>query len=164
MRFSVCLTIGICAAGLVLLSLIPAYSDDHPAEGFRLYPAKEIQWKDGPPSLPKGAQIAILEGDPAKDGPFVFRVKLPDGYRIAVHTHPKTERVTVISGTFHIGIGDKFDEKATKSMQAGTYGSWEGGMKHFAWAEGEMVVQLHGTGPWSIQYADPKDDPRQKKP
>jgi hypothetical protein len=156
---------GVCAVSLVVLSLAPAYPDDHPAEGFRLYSVKEIQWKDGPASLPKGAQMAVLEGDPTKDGPFVLRVKLPDGYRVAVHTHPKTERVTVISGIFHIGMGDKFDEKATKTMKAGTYGSWEAGMKHFAWAEGETVLQLHGMGPWSIQYVDPKDDPRnQKKP
>src|SRR5262249_2245214 len=75
-----------------------------------------IKWKDGPPSLPKGAMIAVLEGDPAKEGSFVFRLKIPNGYRVPPHTHPKTERVTVISGTFNIGMGDKFDEKATKVM------------------------------------------------
>jgi quercetin dioxygenase-like cupin family protein len=107
--------------------------------------------------------IAVLEGDPTKEGPFVFRVKLPDGYRVPPHTHPKTERVTVISGTFNIGMGDTFDEKATKVMAAGTYGYWPAGMKHFVWAKGETVLQFHGTGPWSIQYVNPDDDPRKKK-
>src|SRR5438105_1640478 len=64
-------------------------------EEFELFPADKINWQEGPPSLPKGAMMAVLEGDPAKEGTFVFRVKLPDGYRVPPHTHPKTERVTV---------------------------------------------------------------------
>jgi quercetin dioxygenase-like cupin family protein len=76
------------------------------------------------------------------------------------HTHPKTERVTVISGTFNIGMGEKFDAKAATPMTAGTYGYWEAGMKHFVWIKGETVAQFHGIGPWSIQYVNPADDPR----
>jgi quercetin dioxygenase-like cupin family protein len=131
--------------------------------GFELYATDKIKWQDGPPSLPKGAMIAVLEGNPAKEGPFVFRVKLPDGYRIPPHTHPKTERVTVISGTFNIGMGENFDEKTGKAMTAGTYGHWPAGMKHFVWAKGETVLQFHGMGPWTIQYLNPEDDPRNKK-
>ena len=107
-----------------------------------------------------GAAIAILEGDPAKEGPFVFRVKVPDGYRIPPHTHPKTERVTVIAGTFNIGMGDAFDAKKTQAMPAGTYGHWPAGMHHFVWAKGETVIQFHGDGPWTINYLNPADDPR----
>jgi quercetin dioxygenase-like cupin family protein len=132
----------------------------HKEGGFEIFPIDKIVWQDGPPSLPKGAQIAVLEGAPGKEGPFVFRVKVPDGYRIPPHTHPKTERVTIISGTFNIGMGEKFDEKA---LPAGTYGYWEAGMKHFVWIKGETIVQYHGMGPWSIQYVDPKDDPRNQK-
>jgi quercetin dioxygenase-like cupin family protein len=128
-----------------------------------LFPAGKIKWWPGPPSLPKGAMFAVLEGDPDKEGPFVFRVKIPDGYRVPPHTHPKTERVTVISGTFNIGMGDRFDAKATKEMPAGTYGYWEAGMKHFVWSKGETVVQFHGMGPWSIEYLNPDDDPRNAK-
>jgi len=137
-------------------------ADDHDSE-FALFQPDKIEWKDGPSSLPKGAKIAVLEGDPTKDGPFVFRVKVPDGYRIPVHTHPKAERVTVISGTFNIGMGEKFDAKATQAMPAGTYGHWATGMKHFVWIKGETVVQFHGMGPWSIQYVNPADDPRNQK-
>ncbi len=137
-------------------------ADEH-GEGITLNPPDSLEWKAGPASLPKGAQIAVLEGDPSKEGPFVFRVKVPDGYRIPVHMHPKTERVTVISGTFNIGMGDKFDEKATDAMPAGTYGYWEAGMKHYVWIKGETVVQFHGIGPWSIQYVNPEEDPRNHK-
>jgi quercetin dioxygenase-like cupin family protein len=139
-------------------SVAPKGTDD-----FQVFPAEKIKWQEGPPSLPKGARIAVLEGDPGKEGPFVFRVKVPNGYRIPPHTHPRTERVTVISGTFHIGMGDKFGEKETTAMPAGTYGHWAAGMKHFVWAEGETVVQFHGLGPWSIKYVNPDDDPRNKK-
>ena len=138
------------------------FGDEH-EEGITLNPPDKIQWKDGPASLPKGAKIAVLEGDPSKDGPFVFRVKAPDGYRIPPHTHPKMERVTVVSGTFNIGMGKKSDQKATQAMPAGTYGYWEPNMEHFVWIKGETVVQFHGIGPWAIQYVNPDDDPRNQK-
>lgn len=151
----------IALMAMVVVTTLSA--DEHEMKEFRLFPADKAEWKDGPASLPKGAKIAVLEGDPAKEGPFVFRVKVPDGYRIPLHTHPKTERVTVISGVFNIGMGEKFDEKATKAMPAGTYGYWESGMKHFVWTKGETVVQFHGMGPWSIKYVNPADDPRNQK-
>ena len=133
---------------------------DAKMDGAELFAPDDIKWLDGPPSLPKGASSAVLEGDPTKKGPFVFRVKAPNGYRIPPHTHPKTERVTVISGTFHIGMGDKFDENAVQAMPAGTYGHWPPGMTHFVWVKGETVVQFHGEGPWTINYVNPADDPR----
>lgn len=150
------------AFGLTLATILAAasaFADEHD-EGITLNFPDKLEWKDGPPSLPKGAKIAILEGDPGKEGPFVFRVKAPDGYRIPPHTHPKMERVTVISGTFNIGMGKKFDQKVTKAMTAGTYGYWEPDMEHFVWTKGETVAQFHGIGPWVIRYVDPKDDPR----
>lgn len=148
--------------GLVMaLVTASSYGDEH-EDGIALFPVSEIKWKAGPPSLPKGAEIAVLEGDPSKEGPFVFRVKVPDGYRIPPHTHPKTERVTVISGTFNIGMGSTFDNTTTRAMPAGTYGYWEAGMKHFVWVKGETIAQFHGMGPWSIQYVNPADDPRKQ--
>jgi quercetin dioxygenase-like cupin family protein len=123
----------------------------------------DIKWVDAPPALPRGAKVAALEGDSTKEGPFVMRVKMPDGYRIAPHTHPKPERVTVIAGTLYIGMGAKFDETRGKEMPAGSFGTWPAGMKHFGWVKGETILQLHGTGPWSMTYVDPKDDPRNKE-
>ena len=146
------------ALAVVLASV--ANADQHGMQGIRLNSPDKVEWKDGPPSLPPGTQIAVLEGDPSKEGPFVFRVKAPDGYRIPPHTHPKTERVTVISGTFNIGMGETFDASRTSPMPAGTYGYWEAGMKHFVWIKGETIVQFHGMGPWKIEYVNPADDPR----
>src|SRR5262249_28872991 len=150
-------TMRTCLCGVLIGAVILAVAargellaqDHKQSSGIELFPPDKTKWKEGPPSLPKGAMIAVLEGDPTKEGPFVFRIKISDGYRVQPHTHTKTERVTVISGTFNIGMGDKFDEKATKAMPAGTYGYWEASMKHFVWAKGETVLQFHGTGPWT---------------
>lgn len=120
----------------------------------------DTKWVDGPPSLPKGAKMAVLEGDPAKAGPFVFRIKAPDGYRVPPHTHPKVERITVLQGQFNVGMGETFDEKATQPMPTGAYGYWPAGMTHFVWCKGETILQFHGEGPWTINYVNPADDPR----
>lgn len=158
------LTLGLVLAGSVAIAaqehkgIQPAGQDA--AMKVNVYPLAETKWIDGPPSLPKGAKMALLEGDPAKEGPFVFRVKVPDGYRVPAHTHPKTERITVIAGTFNIGMGDKFDQNATQPMPAGTYGYWPAGMTHFVWTKGETILQFHGEGPWTIKYVNPADDPR----
>ena len=140
---------------------LPAH--DEKKEMAALYRPADLKWVDGPPSLPPGAKFAVIEGDPTKPGPFVFRVKVPDGYRIPPHTHPKPERVTVISGTFNLGMGDKFDIAKGDAMPAGTYGTWPPGMKHYVWVKGETEVQFHGDGPWTITYLNPADDPRTKK-
>src|SRR5258708_24047490 len=79
-----------------------------------IYYPTEIKWKDGPGFLPAGAKFAVLEGDPTKEGPFVMRIWFPDGFRIQPHWHPKVERVTVISGTLNLGMGEKFDWSATR--------------------------------------------------
>jgi len=107
--------------------------------------------------------MAVLKGDPTGDGPFVTRAKMPDGYRIMPHTHPKDERVTVLSGTLHMGVGETFDEKSARAMPAGSYGRTAAGERHFAYTNGETVIQVHGTGPWAAEYINPADDPRKKK-
>lgn len=122
----------------------------------------DVKWEDSP-ALPPGAKVAILEGDPTKEGYFAMRARLPDGYRIPPHFHPGHERVTVLSGTFHLGQGDKFDKSATKALPAGSYSTMEPGMHHFAWASGDTVLQINTLGPWGITYVNPADDPRQKK-
>jgi quercetin dioxygenase-like cupin family protein len=133
------------------------------AEDMRLSSPANIVWKDGPASLPSGAKMAVLEGDPGKEGFFTMRLWLPDGFRIPPHFHPKVERVTVIKGTFNFGMGEKFDQTATRELPEGTFGFWPAGMRHFAWAKGETILQLHGIGPWMITYVNPSDDPRKPK-
>jgi ChrR Cupin-like domain len=128
-----------------------------------LHSPANIEWKPGPASLPAGAKMALLEGDPTKDGPFVMRLQAPDDYHIPAHTHPKTERVTVISGTMLLAMGENLDRSAAKTLPAGTYGFWPAGMKHTAWFDGETIIQIHGVGPWQINYLNPADDPRNVK-
>ena len=121
----------------------------------------EVKWGPAPPSLPSGAQLAVLEGDPSKAGAqFTIRAKLPDGYRIPPHWHPTDERVTVIQGTLGMGVGEKFDPAAGREMPAGSYASMHTGTRHFAWAIGETVIQVSATGPFEINYVNPADDPR----
>ena len=160
MRRRLYLTLGVVAvAGLAGQFLVrAAHPDAHARNAFT---PDAMQWGGAPPFIAPGAQLTVLEGDAtANSGDFTVRLKMPAGYRIAPHWHPHRENVTVVSGTFKVGMGDTFDAQAAKPMTAGTYGYWEAGMKHFVWIKGETIVQFHGTGPWSIQYVNPADDPR----
>lgn len=123
---------------------------------------KEIKWADAPPSLPAGAKAAILYGDPTAAGPFSMRLKLPAKYKIGPHFHPQDENVTVISGTFMMGIGDDAKAKAT-ALEAGSFARMKAGTHHFARADKEAIVQINGIGPWGITYINPSDDPRTAK-
>jgi hypothetical protein len=133
------------------------------AMGPAIHRPDRLVWTDAPASLPPGAKVAVLDGDPARAGPFVMRMKFPDGYRVLPHTHPKPERVTVLAGTLHIGMGATFDAAKCEAMPVGAYGTWPAGMKHFGWFQGETVIQLHGEGPWAVEYVNPADDPRNGK-
>lgn len=129
-----------------------------------LFPPADMQWKDGPASLPKGAQMMLLEGDPTQPGPFTLRFKFPDGFQIQPHFHTQTEHATVLAGTLHLGMGDRFDRATTRALPAGSFGHWAPGTRHFAWSEGETILQLHGQGPWTVTYVNPADDPRGARP
>src|SRR5580700_581112 len=100
----------------------------------------DIQWGPAPPSLPAGGKAAVLFGDPGKAGPYVLRVKLPDGYKIPPHWHPTDENVTVIKGTLMVGKGDKFNGDATKAMPAGSFMRMPKEMHHFVMAKGETIL------------------------
>ena len=119
----------------------------------------DVKWQDIP-ELPPGAKGAVLEGDPTKEGFFTMRATLPSGYKIPPHFHPCPERLTVLSGTFHLGAGEKVDERAAKALRTGSYTSMPKEMRHFAWTEGETVLQISTIGPWGITYVNPADDPR----
>ncbi|HEV2987216.1 MAG TPA: cupin domain-containing protein [Candidatus Angelobacter sp.] len=122
----------------------------------------KINWKPVPAGLPPGAQIAVLVGDPASDGPFVLRLKMPDGYKIAPHRHPVTETTTVISGELRVGIGDTWDTGQLQSLTSGSLVSIPPGQSHFAMAHGETVIQTQGVGPFKRVYVNPADDPAKK--
>lgn len=107
--------------------------------------------------------MATLEGDPTKKGPFTIRLQFPDGYKVAPHTHPTTEKVTVISGTVLFGMGPQLDEAAAKDMGPGSFVVMPAGMQHFAMARSKAIVQVSSTGPFEIKYVNLADDPRQAK-
>lgn len=123
----------------------------------------DLQWGEMPPGLPAGAKMVVLNGDPGKAGPFTVRMQAPAGYKIAPHTHPTAERLTVISGTFRLGMGAKFDETATQEMGAGSYVVLPKGMAHFVSTTSEAIVQIDSEGPFQINYVNPADDPRNAK-
>ena len=156
MRRLICLL----ASALTVLGSPYALADDSRAR-WLLHDPIGIDWRASD-SLPPGATIAVLEGDPSKEGFFTMRIKMPDGYRVPPHWHPKQERVTVLSGILNLGSGSKFDPKETKALGPGTYSSMPPQMTHFAWMTGETVLQLSSIGPWTITYVRPEDDPRKE--
>ena len=123
----------------------------------------QIKWGPAPPVVQPGAQLAVLEGDPmANSGDFTVRLKMPSGYRIAPHWHPKRENVTVISGSFEVGMGDKFEEIKMMTFGPGSFAYLDPDMHHYALAKGETIVQVHGMSPLQFNYVNPADDPSKK--
>lgn len=155
---------------LILLTLTPVlglaavYAPKASAEEdtHALLSADAVEWKAGPASLPVGAQAAVLYGDPSKEGLFAMRLKLPKGYHIPPHTHPKPEVVTVISGTAHLGMGETADRQKAERLAEGSFFAMPPGMAHYVFVEDETVLQLNSFGPWSLNYIRPEDDPRKQ--
>jgi len=143
--------------GLLAWSFVQAQEVGH-----ILLKAAEIKWTDAPPSMPPGAQIAVIEGDLEKAEPFTLRLKLPANYKIAAHTHPAIEHVTVLSGTLHMGAGDKIDREKAVALTPGSFAAFQSGHSMFAWTGEETVIQVHGVGPWGINYIHSPDNPRNK--
>ena len=141
-----------CALFVALVALsLPSWAM-HSGDGYT--------WGDAPPSLKKGAKLAVLQGDPEKPEPYTIRLSLPAGYRIAPHSHTQMENVTVISGTMLLGMGDVFESKGMKTLKPGSFGSIPGGVHHFAMSKGAAEIQIHGVGPFDVIYVNPADDPR----
>lgn len=145
------------------LFMVPAVAAEATMEGHVSIVPAELKWMDAP-SIGPGAKLAVLEGDLKEAVPFTFRVKLPANFKIAPHTHPLFERVTVISGTFYLGIGETFEAAKARTYPAGSVTMMPPGMPMYAFTKkGESVIQIHGTGPWGITYLNPAEDPRNKK-
>ena len=149
----------LAAAVLAIAGLVPLAWAQAPAH--KMFTAKDLKWDDVP-SLGPGAKIAVLQGPMSEAGPFIARVKVPGNFKIAPHWHPAIEHVTVISGTFSMGMGEKFDEKGMHALKAGDVMIMQPKTPHYAMSKGETVVQIHGVGPWAVNYVDPATDPRKK--
>ncbi len=109
------------------------------------------------------AMKAVVSGDPSKSGPYVMRIKSPDGFRIPPHWHPQDENLTVLSGTFRLGTGEKWDDAALRDLEPGVFLLIPREMRHFAGSRGETIIQLHGMGPFQINWVNPADDPNRQK-
>jgi quercetin dioxygenase-like cupin family protein len=122
----------------------------------------ELTWADAPAVAP-GAKIAVIEGPLNKAVPFTFRLKLPANAKIAPHTHPAHERVTVLSGAFYFAAGETYDPAKTRPLAPGSVAIMPAGTPMFGYTKEETVIQLHGVGPWGLNYLNPADDPRKKQ-
>ncbi len=144
----------VIVSSLMAMSASWAQSSDH-----LIKTPSDLKWADLP-SLPPGATIAVIEGPMNEAVPFTVRIKFPANYRLPAHWHPAIERVTVLSGTFNMGMGDKLDPQKTTPLGPGGLMIIQPETNHFAWTKEEVIVQLNGTGPWGITYVNPADDPR----
>jgi quercetin dioxygenase-like cupin family protein len=149
----------LCGAGLTFA----AQATSHEPHS-HVFTPDTIPWGPAPPFVAPGAQLAVLEGNPgAASGDYTVRVKMPDGYRIAPHWHPLRENVTVISGTFKVGMGDVFETNKMTALPAGSFAFLDPNMHHYAMASGPVVVQIHGMAPLQFNYVNPEDDPSKNK-
>lgn len=133
----------------------PSASPSTPSSHAMFGPS-DMQWGQGP--LP-GTKAAVLEGDPKAGGPFTMRLMIPADTKLPPHFHPGVEHVTVISGTFHVGLGERFDPEQLKALPAGSFAVMQPRAPHFAQFKDDTVLQIHGLGPWGITYVNPADDP-----
>jgi hypothetical protein len=139
---------------------IAAHPSSHDKNAFT---PETIPWGPPPPFVAPGAQLAVIEGNPAAStGDYTVRLKMPDGYRIAPHWHPQRENVTVISGSFKVGMGDSFDKDKMATFPAGSFAFLDPDMHHYAMASGEVIVQIHCVAPMQFNYIHPEDDPGKK--
>ncbi len=123
----------------------------------------DLKWMEGPPSLPPGARIAVVSGDPSQAQPFVIRAQVPAGYKIAPHWHPGVENLTILSGTTAVGMGERFDESTMTTIGAGGYASLPAEMRHYFMARTAATFQVQGMGPFVVNYVNPADDPSKNK-
>lgn len=152
---------GQCLALAILLIVAPLALTATPyqGEGHMMVTPSDLEW--GPVgSMAPGAKISMVEGDLAKEKPFTIRLRLPAAYVIAPHIHPAYERVTVLSGTFHFAHGEEVDRDKARALPEGSVAIMSPGDPMFGYTEEEVVIQLHGNGPWGIEYLNPEDDPR----
>jgi quercetin dioxygenase-like cupin family protein len=145
-----------------LLGAIAHGQTTPPAPAHGIVAPAAIVWAPGPPSLPAGAMMAVLTGDPTKEGLFVIRAKLPDGYKVSPHRHPTDEHVTVLKGGLMMGMGEKFDKAALNAVVTGGFFTAPANQPHYVMAKGETIIQVTAMGPFSVTYVNAADDPRTK--
>ena len=149
--------------GIVVLAGAASAATAQTADAHKIVSPQDIKWGPAPASLPSGAELAVLYGDPSKEGEFAMRLKGAKGYHIAPHTHPKPEIVTVISGTVCLGMGETADHGKAQQLPVTSFFALSPGMAHYIFFDEDTVVQINTSGPWGLNYVNPKDDPRKSQ-
>ena len=146
------------AIGVAVVVDAQAGAADEPAMHHQVAP-DELEWAPGPPVLPPGVKLAVLMGDPGKEGFFRLRAWMPAGYRIMPHWHPTTESFTVLQGAVFLGMGDTFDKTAASVIPTHGFAALPPLSPHWVYTEEETVIDLAAYGPFQVVYVNPEDDP-----
>lgn len=164
MGFRIALALALAGGAFQTTPSLAADAPKTEAAVHRILNPNDLKWVNAPPSLPAGAKMAILHGDPADSGLFAIRILLPAGYAVQPHWHPADENMTVLSGEISMGVGEKFDASKGHALTAGAFSLMPAGLRHYVWSTTGAVIQVHAMGPWGINYVNPADDPRGPPP
>jgi anti-sigma factor ChrR (cupin superfamily) len=149
----------VCICALVVATLAAGrlmYSQEkkEAADPHKIVHFGDLKWTP----IFKGCDLASVAGDPNAEGtPFVVRIRCADGSKIPAHWHPTDENVTVLKGTFLVGMGESFDEAKLQTMNVGNFATMPKEMRHYGMAKGETIVQVHGAGPFKVNWVNPSD-------
>ena len=128
------------------------FQKEVPENTLRYWPEK-IEWRDASATLPKGTQIAVLEGNPKKEGMFTIRLKTTKYFKLAVHQHPGPERVTILAGELYVGFGDTFNKDVATKFVPGSFYVNPKNKNHYVFTKDEeAIVQITGQGPWKVIF------------
>ena len=129
------------------------FQENIPKDTLR-YWSDKIEWRNAGPNLPKGTEIAVLEGNPKKEGMFTIRLKTPKNMKLAVHQHPGPERVTILQGDLYVGFGDSFNKEIGTKFSAGSFYVNPKNENHYVYTKNNpAIIQITGMGPWKVIYA-----------
>lgn len=149
-------TLALAVVALIVTPSLATAADTAPLpDGALQYQSSQLNWQPGPPSLPAGSQVVVLEGDPRQAGLFTMRVRVPAGASLAPHTHPRHERVTVLSGTIGLAFGRSNDPTLLRVLRAGDYYVNPPGAPHYLRFAEESILQITTEGPWGLDYLKP---------
>jgi quercetin dioxygenase-like cupin family protein len=150
-------------AVLIVAAMLIAHVSAVAADAPLVRSAKDVKWGAPPPVFPPGAKFAVIAGDPAATGLVTVRFEMPAGYMIPPHFHPTDEHITVLKGSFSIGMGDVLDKAHALTLSPGGYAVAMAGMHHYAYTTSGATIQVHLQGPFAITYVNPADDPSRKR-
>ncbi len=136
---------------IMALFIVPAVAQQ-PASGVRVIRPNDLTWRTVP-RYPPGYERAVLEGNMESNGPHTYRVRIPPHFRAKPHTHPSDEHVTVLKGTWYLGLGKSFDEERMQAFETGSFVIIPAGVSHYVMTgRDETIIQAHGVGPVGITY------------